>query len=100
MLEGSRGLKYPTYPKSLTKRLTRRRFVSLCRVLSLLCVYGVVCRYEDVDVIKVLCLFEERITAMKEAVAMDMNEKLDTAGNTVSSTKMLQTGKASPQTLP
>lgn len=45
--------------------------------------------------IKVLSVFEERITAMKEAVAMDMNEKLDNAGNTVSSTKMLQTGTVS-----
>ena len=54
--------------------------------------FGSVSRYEDNDVIKVLGLFEERITAMKESVAMDMNEKMDTAGNTVSSTKMLQTG--------
>lgn len=51
-------------------------------------------RYDDAEVIKVLGVFEERITAMKESVALEINEKMEGAGGTVSSaTRMLATGK-------
>ena len=41
-------------------------------------------KYEDVDIYKCLTMFEERITAMKESVAIETNEKVD-------GTKMLAT---------
>jgi hypothetical protein len=39
-------------------------------------------KYDDPDIYKALTLFEERITAMKESVALEASDKVDSSNRT------------------